>query len=75
MIKSVRNPKVLELRALQRLPKRRREKVAFVVEGARLAEEALMSGWAVRAAFYTESAQEAKPGSRYSGSRECGLGI
>lgn len=61
MIKSVRNPKVLELRALQRLPKRRREKVAFVVEGARLAEEALMSGWAVRAAFYTESAQEANP--------------
>ena len=61
MIKSVRNPKVQEMRALQRLPKRRREKGAFVVEGARLAEEALMSNWPVREALYTESASQANP--------------
>ncbi|MCL5428518.1 MAG: RNA methyltransferase [Chloroflexi bacterium] len=61
MIRSVRNPKVQELRALQRLPKRRREKGAFVVEGSRLAEEALMSGWQVREAIYTEGASEASP--------------
>lgn len=61
MIKSVRNPKVQEMRALQRLPRRRREKGAFVVEGARLAEEALMSSWPVRAALYTEGASEANP--------------
>ncbi|MEX1247079.1 MAG: RNA methyltransferase [Anaerolineales bacterium] len=54
MISSVRNPKVQEIRALQRLAKRRREQGAFVVEGVRLAEEALMSGWPVRQAFYTQ---------------------
>jgi TrmH family RNA methyltransferase len=61
MISSVRNPKVQEIRALQQLPKRRREKGAFVVEGARLAEEALMSNWPVRATLYTEGASEANP--------------
>lgn len=61
MIRSVRNPKVQEMRALQRLPRRRREKGAFVVEGARLAQEALMSGWTVIEALYTESATEANP--------------
>lgn len=61
MIKSVKNPKIQELRALQRLPKRRREKGSFVVEGARLAEEALMSNWVLREAIYTESAQKDNP--------------
>jgi TrmH family RNA methyltransferase len=61
MIKSARNPKVQEIRSLLELPKRRREKSAFVVEGARLAEEALMSGWEVRHALYTEGAQKANP--------------
>jgi len=61
MIKSVKNPKIQELRSLLRLPKRRREKGSFVVEGARLAEEALMSNWGVREAIYTEEAQKANP--------------
>ena len=61
MIRSVHNPKVQELRALQRLPKRRREKGSFVVEGARLAEEAMMSGWNLREAIYTEDAQNSNP--------------
>jgi TrmH family RNA methyltransferase len=61
MIRSVRNPKVQELRALQKVPKRRREKGAFVVEGARLAEEALMSNWGIRQSFYTESANTVNP--------------
>ncbi len=61
MIRSVRNPKVQELRALLRLPKRRREKGSFVVEGVRLAEEALMSNWGLREAIYTEEAQKANP--------------
>jgi TrmH family RNA methyltransferase len=61
MIKSVKNPKIQELRALQRLPKRRREKGSFVVEGARLAEEALMSNWALREAIYTEGAEKDNP--------------
>lgn len=61
MIKSVKNPKIQELRALQRLPKRRRENGSFVVEGSRLAEEALMSNWGVREAIYTEDAQKANP--------------
>ena len=55
MISSVRNPKVQALRALQRQAKRRAEAGAFVVEGTRLAEEALKSGWQVRLAMYTQA--------------------
>jgi len=54
VISSVRNPKVQALRALQRQAKRRAEAGAFVVEGARLTEEALKSGWRVRLALYTQ---------------------
>jgi len=53
MITSTRNPKVQEIRALQRHAKRRAEAGAFIVEGVRLAEEALRSSWAVRLALYT----------------------
>ena len=45
MITSARNPKVQRIRALQRLTKRRTAAGAFVVEGVRLAEEALRSSW------------------------------
>ena len=53
MITSARNPKVQRIRGLQRLAKRRAEAGAFVVEGVRLAEEALRSSWPLRLALYT----------------------
>lgn len=61
MITSVRNPKVQQVRALQRQAKQRRQLGAFVVEGARLADEALMSGWPIRQALYTESLARSAP--------------
>jgi TrmH family RNA methyltransferase len=53
MITSARNPKVQQIRALQRLAKHRAEAGAFIVEGVRLAEEALRSAWPLRVALYT----------------------
>jgi TrmH family RNA methyltransferase len=53
MISSVRNPKVQHIRGLQRQAKRRAEAGSFVVEGVRLAEEALRSGWPLRLALFT----------------------
>ncbi|MEX1071242.1 MAG: RNA methyltransferase [Anaerolineales bacterium] len=58
MISSVHSPKVQEIRALQGRAKKRREAGAFVVEGVRLAEEALNSGWTARQALYTENLGE-----------------
>ncbi|MGH2581367.1 MAG: TrmH family RNA methyltransferase [Anaerolineales bacterium] len=58
MITSVRNPKVQEVRALQQRAKKRRKAGAFVVEGVRLAEEALNAEWTVRQIFYTEDLSE-----------------
>jgi TrmH family RNA methyltransferase len=45
MITSTHNPKVQQIRELQSRASKRREAGAFVVEGVRLAEEALSSGW------------------------------
>ena len=45
MITSVHNPKIQWLRKLQSQAKFRREEGALVVEGVRLAEEALSAGW------------------------------
>lgn len=53
MIRSVQNPNVQRIRALQSRARERREQGAFVVEGVRLAEEAVASGWGVKLAFYT----------------------
>jgi len=53
VITSVKNPKVQRMRALQSRARERRAENAFVVEGVRLAEEALASGWPVRQTFYT----------------------
>lgn len=61
MITSVRNPKVQHIRELQQKAKHRRESGSFVVEGARLAEEALMSGWPVRSALLTQALAAADP--------------
>ena len=58
MITSVRNPKVQEIRTLQNRAKERREAGAFVVEGVRLAEEALQSGWGIHQALYTKGLSE-----------------
>lgn len=54
MISSTHNPKIQRLRALQSRPKERREAAAFVVEGVRLAEEAVNSGWLVREGYHTD---------------------
>jgi len=58
MISSVRNPKIQEVRGLQSRARNRRDAGAFVVEGVRLAEEALNSGWRAKAAFYTRGLDE-----------------
>lgn len=52
MITSTRNPKIAWVRKLQGQVKARREANLFVVEGVRLAEEALAAGWPVELALY-----------------------
>lgn len=54
MITSVHNLKVQWVRKLQAQSKYRLQEESFVIEGVRLAEEALQSNWEARAAFYTE---------------------
>ncbi len=54
MITSAHNPKIQFVRRLQALPKMRREQHLFVVEGVRLAEEAIRAGWVAQQVFYTE---------------------
>lgn len=54
MITSTKNPRVKQLRALQSRAKARREGGAFIVEGVRLAEEALAAGWHPQAAYTSE---------------------
>lgn len=54
MITSVKNPRVKEVRALQARTKARREAGTFVVEGIRLAEEAVDAGWETQLCFYTQ---------------------
>jgi len=52
MITSVHNPKIQWVRSLQARPRERREAQAFVVEGLRLAQEALSAGWQARLVLY-----------------------
>jgi len=54
MITSARNPKIQLVRELLAHPKTRRERQAFVVEGVRLVEEALQSGWEAQLVLHTE---------------------
>ncbi len=54
MISSVHNPKIKWVRSLLGDPAARREAGAFVVEGVRLVEEALASGWQARLVLYGE---------------------
>jgi RNA methyltransferase, TrmH family len=58
MITSVHNPKVQEVRQLLTQAKARREQAAFVVEGVRLAEEALHGGWLARLVLFTAALDE-----------------
>ncbi len=54
MITSAKNPKIKEIKALLTRAKARREANAFVVEGVRLAEEALTADWLPSSCLYTE---------------------
>jgi len=54
MITSAQNPKIQAVRELLSRPRARREAGAFVIEGVRLAEEAVDSGWPVQQGFFSE---------------------
>src|SRR5512143_3696693 len=58
MITSVHNPKVQAVRKLQAQARARREEQAFVVEGVRLAEEALQAGWPAKQVFFSDKLDE-----------------
>jgi TrmH family RNA methyltransferase len=58
MITSSHNPKIQWVRKLQSQPRLRREADAFVVEGVRLAEEALASGWEAILALHSAELDE-----------------
>jgi RNA methyltransferase, TrmH family len=58
MITSNQNLKLKLARSLMGRSKERRETQAFVVEGVRLAEEALASGWPFRFVLYTSGLRE-----------------
>lgn len=58
MITSSQNSKIKLVRALLGRAKERREANAFVVEGVRLVEEAVISNWELRFALYDETLSE-----------------
>ena len=58
MITSSQNPKIQAVRALLGRNRERRDSGLFVIEGVRLAEEALASGWQVQQACYCENLNE-----------------
>jgi len=58
MITSSQNPKLKLVRALQGRPKVRREESAFLVEGVRLVEEALIADWPIRFVLYSDGLSE-----------------
>ncbi len=53
MITSVHNPKIQAVRKLQSHIRERRAAQAFIVEGVRLAEEALQADWTAKQVFFT----------------------
>lgn len=53
MITSVKNSRIKQVRALQARTKTRREAGVFIVEGVRLAEEAVAAGWQPQLCLYT----------------------
>jgi TrmH family RNA methyltransferase len=58
MITSTSNPKIKWVRNLQASSRARRREGVFIVEGVRLAEEALASSWPVRLVLYTSELDE-----------------
>lgn len=58
MITSAQNPKLKLARALMGRPKERQEANAFAVEGVRLIEEAVVSGWKFQFALYSDGLSE-----------------
>jgi len=58
VITSSQNPKLKLVRALMGRPREREEANAFVVEGVRLIEEAVISGWKFKFALYTDGLSE-----------------
>lgn len=58
MITSRHNPRVQMVRQLLSQAKVRQSERAFVVEGVRLAEEALQAGWPGRVVYYTDQLEE-----------------
>jgi TrmH family RNA methyltransferase len=58
MITSTQNTKIKWLRALQTQSKQRRTEGLFIVEGVRLAEEALQTGWPARLVLASEALNE-----------------
>jgi len=55
VITSTKNSKIKALRALQNQAKERKKSASFVIEGVRLAEEAVAADWPVRSGIYTEA--------------------
>ena len=58
MITSTQNPKIKLIRALQGRSKERRDAGAFLAEGVRLVEEAVITNWGFQFALYDESLNE-----------------
>ncbi len=58
MITSVHNPKIQAVRRLLTQSRERREQQAFIVEGVRLAEEALQAGWTAQQLFFLSRLDE-----------------
>src|SRR3990170_27303 len=58
MITSTRNPKIQRVRRLQARARQRRQEGAFVVEGVRLGEEALRSGWEAQLVLHSVELDE-----------------
>src|SRR5512142_3076796 len=58
MLTSSQNPKLKLIRALAGRPKERREAGAFLAEGVRLVEEALLAGWPFRFVLHTDELSE-----------------
>jgi TrmH family RNA methyltransferase len=57
-ISSKKNPKIQWIRSLQSRSRNRRVEGAFVVEGVRLVEEGLNSGWSIMHVFHSENLSE-----------------
>jgi len=58
ILTSTKNPHIQRIRKLQSSARARRKEESFVVEGVRLAEEALTSGWQPKIVLFTDDLNE-----------------